>query len=421
MLESGDILYSYKREDSNSITVLTSAGTEDSFREQCSSVTMFHRDCHWLIESGSKKTKYVIDNLRIPSFDEIRFAANYSVKRDVDTCQLKDFLEEISDKTEELEPHIQLQSALLRYRHRQFYVENCYGDCVSVEYPLIGLEVYLGGNMLHHISYGGSFHFPVFRDQFLSFFSEECAQVKQLDMLESQSLEDFKVSSVALSGYSMGTLLHESVGHLLEYDHARSLTIHRGDNYTTPAVVVSETPKKTSSFGFCPCSDEGLELHETTLLKSGTIQEFLTSLSLSEPPYRHGRAQRCTDLPLPRNTNLSMEKGKEREDIIFQYPCTLYIHKKINPVLQKVENGIPFYDVEIPTAYIVRNGEFEKMVHNIHVNIGFDHFFDNADIMSTVRGNQVGYCIKSQQQVESTQVAPGILIPADSIRIYECG
>ena len=114
-----------------------------------------------------------------------------------------------------------------------------------------------------------------------------------------------------------------------------------------------------------------------------------------------------------------MEKGKEREDIIFQYPCTLYIHKKVNPVLQKIENGIPFYDIEIPTAYIVRDGAFEKKIHNIHAIIGFGHFFNNANITSTMRGNQVGYCIKSQQQVESTQFAPDILIPADSIRIYE--
>lgn len=97
----------------------------------------------------------------------------------------------------------------------------------------------------------------------------------------------------------------------------------------------------------------------------------------------------------------------------------LYVHKKIKPVLCKIEKGIPFYDVMIPRAYIVKNETFVGKVSNLHVNFDFGHFFDEALITSRIRGNQVGYCVKSQQQVESTQFAPGIAVHAGNIRVYQ--
>jgi predicted Zn-dependent protease len=418
MSELSDALYWYRREESNSVTVLTSAGTEDSYQEQCSSTTLFHKDRHWIIETKSGKTKYVIEN-GVPAFDMVCFAADYNMREEGDIYELRDLVEEISQNTGELESHIDVKSVLLRYRYRRFHVENCFGDHVSVEYPLIGLEVYVEGDMLHHISYGGCFRLSEFRNRVRSLFSEECMWINRLDRLESGHLEDFEVSSVAFSGYSLGTLLHEAVGHLLECDHARTLGIHRGDRYTTPAVVVSESPGIESSFGFCPCSDEGLELDETILLGDGVIQDFLTSLSMSESPYRNGRAQKCANLPLPRNTSLCMRKGKEEADVLFQYPRTLYIHKKIKPVLKRIVNGVPFYDVEVPTAYVVERGTFTHKVRNVHIDIGLDHFLDDVCITSRERGNQVGYCIKSQQQIESTQFAPDILIFACSVKMYE--
>jgi hypothetical protein len=67
----------------------------------------------------------------------------------------------------------------------------------------------------------------------------------------------------------------------------------------------------------------------------------------------------------------------------------------------------------------VERGIFTQKIRNVHIDIGFDHFFDDACITSQERGNQVGYCIKSQQQIESTQFAPDILISACSVKIYE--
>ena len=154
------------------------------------------------------------------------------------------------------------------------------------------------------------------------------------------------------------------------------------------------------------------------LLKDGIIQNFLGSFSVAGAPYYHGRAQQCTDLPLPRNTSLKMKRGTEREEALFQDTCVLYIHKKINPVLYKIEKGIPFYDVVIPRAYIVKNETFVGKLSDIHINFDFGHFFDEVLITSKIRGNQVGYCVKSKQQVESTQFAPDIAVPVENIRIY---
>lgn len=418
MSEPSDILYSYEREEDTSTIVLTSAGTEDTYREKGSSTTRFHKDCYWIIETDSKKTKFVIDNLCVPSFDMVHFSHNYFLEEDVNTGQLREFLDEISNIAEEWEFNLQLRSAILKYKYRTFTVENCYGDCVSVEYPLIGIEVYLEGDVLHHISYGGSSYLTVFRDQFLPFFAEECRTAAQLDGIGLGVLGNFNVSSVVMNGYSLGTLLHEAVGHLLEFDHAKSLKICKGDGLTGPAVTVNEVPGNRFSFGFCPCSDEGTEPKKTALVQHGVIQNFLTSLSFSEPPYQHGRAQRCADLPLPRNTSLSMEKGKGPEDVIFQSPCALYIHKGIKPTLLKIEDGNPFFDVEVPTAYVVEDETVIRKLHDIRIFIDFKHFFDGAVVSSKVRGNQVGYCVKSQQQIESTQFAPDVNTPVENIQIH---
>ncbi len=416
-----DILYSYKREEETSTVVLTSAGTRDSHTEHGSSITMFHKDRFWVIETESKKTKYVIDDLEVPSFDLVHFARNYWLPEE--TGELGEFFQEtIREIIQEIEGwglHLQLRSGILRYKYRDFYVENCHGDSVSVEYPIVGVELYLGENMLYHISHGGCLGLSQVKERLMSLIREECTQIEQMERVETKSLRDFKVTSVALSGYVLGTLLHEAVGHLLEYDHARTLKVHKGDALTSnPEPIVHESPENTSSFGFCPCSDEGAELGKTILLRNGIVHDFLTSLSFSTIPYNHGRAQRCSDLPLPRNTSLSMERGKERGDILSQGECTLYIHKGIKSTLVKVEKGIPFYHVEVPTAYIVKNGTFLGRISNICMNLGFEHFFDNAYITSKMRGNQVGYCVKSQQQVESTQFAPDIAVPAENVHIH---
>lgn len=416
MSGSSDILYSYRREEDSSSVVVTSAGTEDRYGGHGSSVTMFHKDCYWIVETDSDKTKYVIDRLGVPSFETLHFAQNYSLREQVDAGLLKALLEEISQTVEGQK--YQLQSAILKYKYRSFFVENCFGDCVSVAYPLIGMEMYIGGTTLHHVSYGGALHFSAFREQVLSLLAEETEWIAQADGVDTGPLDDGDVSSLTVSGYCLGTLLHEAAGHLLEYDHARSLHICKGNELTGPAVTVCEAPEESPSFGFCPCSDEGIELKKTVLVQDGVIENFLTSLSFSEAPYRHGRAQKCSDLPLPRNTSLSMENGKEPEDMVLQLPGTLYIHKKINPVLLKVEDGIPFFDVEIPAAYVVKDGLLVKRVCDLHIHVDFKHFFDRAIISSKVRGNQVGYCIKSAQQIESTQFAPDVNVPVENVQIH---
>lgn len=415
-----DILYSYKREEETSTVVLTSAGTRDSHTERGSSTTVFHKDCFWVVEAESKKTKYVIDDLEVPSFDLVHFARNYRIPQE--TGELGEFFHEttreIISEIERWGSHLHLQSGILRYKYRDFYVENCHGDSVSVGYPIIGVELYVGGNMLYHISYGGCLSLCKAKERLMSLIREECTQIEQMERVETKSLQNFKVTSVALSGYVLGTLLHEAVGHLLEYDHARTLNVHKGDALTgNPAPIVHESPENTSSFGFCPCSDEGIELGKTILLSKGIVHDFLTSLSLSAIPYNHGRAQRCSDLPLPRNTSLFMERGKEKEDILSQSESTLYIQKGMKPILVKVEKGIPSYHVEVPTAYIVKNGTFLGRINNICMNLRFEDFFDNAYITSRIKGNQVGYCVKSQQQVESTQFAPDIAVPAENVHI----
>ncbi|MBU7028850.1 MAG: hypothetical protein HXS48_18085 [Theionarchaea archaeon] len=416
MLNSdNDIVYAYEREEDVSVLSLTSHGTKDSYKRHGTSTTMLHKDHYWIIETESKQTKYVIDGFCTPSLDVVQFASSYS-KKGVDNIQFLDLFEEIDQKTEEWGLCSQPQTGLLLYKYRKFYVENCYGDSVSVEYPLISVEIYVGVDAVHHISYGGPLTFSEFKKRILSLFSEECSFLSKLDV-GTVSIADFNVASIAFSGYSLGTLLHEAVGHLLEYDHAQSLGLKIGAGLTQN-IDICESPKDIS-FGFYPCSDEGFEPDETVLLADGIIQNFLGSFSVTGAPYGHGRAQQCTDLPLPRNTNLKMKRGTEGKEALFQDTCVLYVHKKIKPVLYKIENGIPFYDVVVPGAYIVKNEEFMGKVSNLHIKLDFGHFFDEALITSKIRGNQVGYCVKSQQQVESTQFAPDIVIPVENIWIYQ--
>lgn len=415
MFNSDDIVYSYTREEDISGVSLTSHGTKDSFETHCSSTTMLHTDGYWIIETESNKTKYVLDTFCMPSFDVIHFASSFS-KKGVDTRKFPDLFEEIDQRIDEWGLHIPPQTGLCTYKYRMFHIENCYGDSVFCEYPLISVEIYVGSDIIHHISYGGPFSFSEFKERIFSLLSEECAFLSMLDV-DSVSVADFNVDSIAFSGYSLGTLLHEAVGHLLEFDHAQSLGLKVGTGLTQ-GVNICESPKD-SSFGFCPCSDEGIEPGETVLLADGIIKNFIGSFSVGGAPYCHGRAQQCTNLPLPRNTSLKMKKGTEKEEALFQGQCVLYVHKKIKPVLCKVENGIPFYDVEIPRAYIVKNEVVIGEVSDIRMNFGFRHFFDEALITSKIKGNQVGYCVKSQQRVESTQFAPGVVIPVENIQIYQ--
>jgi predicted Zn-dependent protease len=414
MLNSdNDSVYAYEREENISVVSLTSHGTKDSYTRHCTSTTMLHKDHYWIIETESKQTKYVIEGFCGPSFDEVQIASSYS-KKEVDTTQFLDLFEEIDQEIEEWGLCSQLQTGLLTNKYRMFHVENCYGDSVSVEYPLLSIEIYIGVDTVHHISYGGPLTFSEFRKEFFTLLSEECAFLSKADV-DTVSAADFNVTSIAFSGYSLGTLLHEAVGHLLEYDHAQSLGLKAGTGLTQ-SIDVSESPQDIS-FGFYPCSDEGVEPDETVLLADGIIQNFLGSFSVAGAPYCHGRAQQCTDLPLPRNTSLKMKRGTEREEALFQDTCVLYVHKKAKPVLYKIEHGIPFYDVVVPEAYVVRNEEFIGKVSNLHIRLDFGHFFDEALIASKMRGNQVGYCVKLQQQVESTQFAPDVSIPVENIWI----
>ena len=302
-----DIVYAYEREEDISVLSLTSHGTKDSFKKHCISTTKLHKDSYWIVETESKQTKYVIDGFCAPPLDVAQFARSYS-KRGLDNTQFSDLLEEINQKIEEWGLRSQPQTGLLTYKYRKFHVENCYGDSVSAEYPLISVEIYVGADTVHHISCGGPLTFSEFRERILSVLSEECALLSGLDV-NTVSVADFDVTSIAFSGYSLGTLLHEAVGHLLEYDHAKSLGLKIGTGLTR-SIDVYESPKDIS-FGFYPCSDEGFEPDETVLLADGIVQNFLGSLSVAGAPYHHGRAQHCTDLPLPRNTNLKMKGGKK--------------------------------------------------------------------------------------------------------------
>ncbi|MBU7016717.1 MAG: hypothetical protein HXS44_04365 [Theionarchaea archaeon] len=409
-----DIIYAYERDEDISALSLTSHGTRDSYRRHSASTTMLHKDHYWIIEADSIRTKFVIEEFFTPSFDVIQFANSYS-KKGIESTLFLDFFEEVDEKMEEWGRCLRPWTGLLLYKYRKFRVENCYGDSVSVEYPLVSVEIYGGINNTTHISYGGPLNFSEFKEMFFSLLTEECGLLSNLDV-GTVSIADFNVTSIALNGYSLGTLLHEAVGHLLEYDHAQSLGLKVGTGLTQN-IDVCESPKDIS-FGFYPCSDEGFESDETVLLADGIIQDLLGSFSVTGAPHSHGRAQQCTDLPLPRNTCLKMKGGTGRKEALFQDTCVVYIHKKVKPILEKVENGIPFYDLTVPEAYIVRNEEFIGKLNNLHMTLDFGHFLDKALITSKVRGNQVGYCVKSQQRVESTQFAPDIAIPVENVRIY---
>ena len=73
----------------------------------------------------------------------------------------------------------------------------------------------------------------------------------------------------------------------------------------------------------------------------------------------------------------------------------------------------------MPQSYLIKNETIIGKVINVCIKLNFGHFFDEAIITSKIRGNQVGYCVKSQQQVEATQFAPDIVIPVENIHLYQ--
>jgi len=237
-----------------------------------------------------------------------------------------------------------------------------------------------------------------------------------VDLLEAREAPAGEMPVVLAGGHS-GVLIHEAVGHLLEADFVRKKTSvfwnKLGRRVGSGQVTIFDDPTIPFYRGSYRVDDEGTVPAKTPLVEKGVLtgllQDRLSARLLGRPLTGHGRRQDFTCYPLPRMSNIYIDRGEfDPEEIIRSVKKGLYAQRFTGG---QVEDSGKF-TFSVSSGRLIENGRLTSRVKQATL-IG-----SNLDILMkmTMVGSdlafslQTGTCSKEGQDVPVTDGCPTLKI-----------
>ncbi|QQG46923.1 MAG: metalloprotease TldD [Candidatus Azosocius agrarius] len=223
---------------------------------------------------------------------------------------------------------------------------------------------------------------------------------------------------VILGPGNPGILIHETVGHGLEYDfNKKKLSIFHNKINTkvaTKLCTIVDNATLSNKSGSINIDDEGTKTQCTILIKNGILKSYLqdkfnaniTNSKLTG----NARRESYAHLPIPRMTNTYLLPGKSsHQDIINSVDHGIYIANLSNGKIDITSDKFIFNTIE---AYYIKNGKIKYPIKTIML------IENNFDILKKIimvgnnlkMDNGIGICSKNDQNIPICVGQPTLLI-----------
>lgn len=250
------------------------------------------------------------------------------------------------------------------------------------------------------------------------FFSKTVsdAKAKLLRALNSKPIKPGTYKAV-IDPELAGVFFHEAVGHACEADHhlmnASILKNKMNKMIASKAVNLYDDPRK-NGYGNYAFDDEGIPAKRTDLIKGGFLVGLLhsreTASRMKTEPTGNGRAESTSFSPIPRMSNMCLEKGDYSfDEMIKSIKNGVYLKGFRGGEVSPLEGTFQFACDE---GYYVKNGEIQGSVRGAGL-IG--ETLKILKLISAVgrdvrRTKPGGYCGKGGQSVRVDELMPHLII-----------
>ncbi|MBM3296901.1 MAG: TldD/PmbA family protein [Candidatus Aminicenantes bacterium] len=240
-------------------------------------------------------------------------------------------------------------------------------------------------------------------------------------LLEAREAPAGEMPVVLAPGHS-GVLIHEAVGHLLEADFVRKKTSvfwdKLGRRVGSGPVSIYDDPTIPFFRGSYGVDDEGTVPARTPLVErgvlTGLIQDRLSARLLGRRTTGHGRRQDFTCFPLPRMSNIFIDRGDhDPEEIIRSVKRGFYAERFLGG---QVEDSGKF-TFSVSSGRLIEDGRLTFPVKQATL-IG-----SNLDILRKISrvgsdlafSLQTGTCSKEGQDVPVTDGCPTLKVDSMTV------
>lgn len=234
----------------------------------------------------------------------------------------------------------------------------------------------------------------------------------------TKAVPDRPPAPVVLDSNAAGMILHEAIGHSLEADavvEGKSPFISDvGKKIAGENVTIIDDPCEREFFGSYPVDADGILGEKKVLIHNGVLKTYLVDLesgsALGLPPNGCGRVGGFLGFPLPRSSNISIQKGDwKNEEILAESSGLIYIR---TPSTAQISPDMTTFFMESYDAYVLNKDSMHIIKNGIKV------FFDTRRVLNQIDALGDGItvhptvCVKERQMVPVSVGAPCMRLSA---------
>ena len=240
---------------------------------------------------------------------------------------------------------------------------------------------------------------------------------KQLDELMKAKLARHGKYDLILDPDLAGVFFHEAVGHTTEADAVlENSSVFKnkiGKVVANKDVSMYDDPTIFPEHGYYIFDDEGTKGRRKALIKKGILKNYLHSLTTSSlmnvKPNGNGRSQSPFDFPIPRMSNITIDKGDMKFEEMVEEVKEGFLG--ISSFGGETDPSTGNFMFNAKYGYYIKNGKIQYPVLNVS-------FGGNIlDILNKVKiGNKIiptyigGFCGKAGQIVPVSERMPYVLV-----------
>ncbi len=319
--------------------------------------------------------------------------------------------------------HIQVRKASYSRSWQEVLIaasDGTFGHDIRLHQSM-GLSI-LAADGLHRSSIGRRYGSSGKTDHLNSWDIEKCSHdvcESSGKMLYADYIEAGQMPTVLANRFG-GVIFHEACGHLLEttqIERGTSPFADKLDKYIAhPAVTAIDEGKSDGAFGSLTMDDEGMEPHETILIKDGILKSFLSDrageLRTGHPRTGSGRRQSHTFAAASRMRNTYIAPGKfTPEELINSTEYGLYAKSmgggSVGPTGQ--------FNFSVEEGYLIKDGKLTKPVKGATLIGEASDVLPRISMCANDLDLAAGYCGSISGSINVTVGQPHIKV--DSITI----
>ena len=245
---------------------------------------------------------------------------------------------------------------------------------------------------------------------------------KQLDELMKAKLAKPGKFDLILDSDLAGVFFHEAVGHATEADAVlENSSVFKnkiGKVVANEEVSMYDDPTIFPEHGYYVFDDEGTKGRRKALIKKGILKNYLHSLTtaslMNVKPNGNGRSQSPFDFPIPRMSNITIDKGDLKFDEMVENVKEGFLG--IGSFGGETDPSTGNFMFNAKYGYYIKNGEIKHPVLNVSFGGNILNILKKVKIGNKLIPTYVGgFCGKAGQIVPVSERMPYIMVKGATV------